>query len=381
MMPKYTKYLIAGILLIGAGALFYNKVYIPKTTYETVTPTKGDLSVEIFGIGNVGANHIYSIGSQTGGRILSIHTDAGKWVKKGDLLIEIDPVDIPQLLEEAKIAAKKAVSEYNATEKELVSLYAQRQLAEVTYRRYAKLKAQSFASKAEYDKAKADLGVIDAQIAATKAHIQSAKMEITRAQKSVQALEEKASRYTIYAPIDGYVTTRKAEVAQTVLPSQTILQIVDPKSVWVQTYIDEKLAGSVKVGQDATIRLRSQLEKRFVGKVSRIVPESDPVTKEREVDVAFEDLPMPFYMNEQAEVTIASKTYHDVLKVPVRALNYYQGRSGVWVEKEGKAHFVPLKILVRGRTEAAVEGLDGDSRILIEAANKKPLKEGASVHG
>jgi RND family efflux transporter MFP subunit len=379
-MRTLVKYLLILLLVAGAGTLFYQKVYIPKTTYKTASSTKGDLSVEVFGIGNVGANHIYTITSQTGGKILSLHTDEGSWVKKGDLLATIDTVDMPQLLEEAKIAVKKAYSELNATTKELESLFAQKHLAQITYRRYAKLKAQSFASKAEYDKAKADLDVIDAQIAATKAHIASAQMEVTRSQRGVDALKEKLSRYQIHAPADGYVISRTAEVAQTVLPSQAIFQIVDPQSVWVKTYIDEKLSGSVKTGQKATIQLRSQYEKRFSGTVARIVAQSDPVTKEREVDVRFDTLPLPFYMNEQAEVSIASKTYKDVVKLPANALSFYNKQSGVWVEKEGKAHFIPLKIIARGHHEVAVEGIDEGTTVLIETPKNKPLKEGAGVH-
>jgi len=379
-MRTLTKYLLIALVVAGLGTLFYKKVYIPKTTYETVTATKGDLSVEVFGIGNVGANHIYTITSQTGGKILSLHTDEGEWVKKGDLLVTIDPIDIPQLLEEAKISVSKSDSELNATRKELESLFAQKALAQITYRRYAKLKAQSFASKAEYDKAKADLDVIDAQIAATKAHIASAQMETQRAQKAVEALEQKLARYTIYAPADGYVISRSAEVAQSVLPSQPIFQIVDPASVWVKTYIDEKRSGSVKVGQHATIQLRSQYEKRFEGTVARIVAQSDPVTKEREVDVRFNKLPLPFYMNEQAEVSIASKRYTGVVKIPSKALSFYEQKSGVWVERDGKAHFIPLSIIARGHTEVAVKGLEEGERILVETPKNKPLKEGASVH-
>ena len=379
-MQKLLKYIILAVLILVGGTLFYKKVYIPKTTYETVTSSRGDLSVEVYGIGNVGAKYIYSITAQTGGKILSILTDEGKWVKKGDLLITMDSVDIPQLFEESKIAMQKAESEFVATQKELESLAAQKRLAQITYARYEKLKKQSFASKAEYDKAKADLDVIEAQIDATKAHIRSAKMEISRSQKAVEALKEKMARYSIYAPVDGYVISRSAEIAQTVLPSQPILQIVDPKDVWIKTYIDEKISGNVKVGQKAEITLRSQYEKRFSGSVKRIVAQSDPVTQEREVNVAFDTLPLPFYMNEQAEVSIASKHYKDVVKVPIRALSYYKEKIGVWTQEGGKAHFVALKVLARGHSEAAVEGLDADMELLIESGKKKTLKEGSSVH-
>jgi len=379
-MQKSLKYTLAVLFITAGGVLFYNKVYIPKTTYETVHPSVGNLSVEVFGIGNVGAEHMYNITAQTGGKILSLMTDEGKWVKKGDLLITIDSIDIPQLLEEAKISAKKAQSEYIAAQKELDSLSAQKQLAQITFNRYAKLNKQSFASKAEFDKAKADRDVIDAQIAVSKAHIASAQMEVSRAQKGVEALQQKLSRYRVYSPVDGYVVSRNAEVAQSVLPSQTILEIVDPGSIWIKAFIDEKISGNIKVGQKVMIKLRSQYEKRFTGYVKRIVAQSDAVTEEREVNVAFDKIPIPFYINEQAEVNIASKTYKDVIKIPSEVLTYYKERSGIWTAKEGKAHFVPLKIIARGNNETAVTGIDKDTVILLEASNKKPLKEGAGIH-
>jgi len=379
-MSKLLKYALIAAVLLAAAVLFYKKVYIPKTTYETVNSTKGDLSVEVFGIGNVGAKYIYNITAQTGGKILSIKTDEGEWVKKNDLLITVDSVDIPQLLEEAELSVRKARSEFVASQKELQSLLAQKRLAQITYTRYAKLKKRSFASKAEYDKAKADLDVIDAQIAANQAHTRSADMEVLRAEKAVSGIKEKLERYQVYAPVDGYVIARSAEVAQSIVPSQTVLQIVNPDDVWIKAYIDEKISGGIKVGQKAEITLRSQYEKRFSGTVKRIAAQSDAVTQEREVNVAFDKLPLPFYINEQAEVSIASKTYKDVVKVPLKALAYYKEKTGVWTEKSGKAHFVPLGVLARGQHEAVVTGIDDNREILIESGKKKTLKEGADVH-
>jgi len=379
-MKTILKYIsiLASIALLGF--VFYKKVYIPKTTYKTLTSTKGNLSVEIFGIGNVDAEHIYPISSQTGGKILAIHTDEAQWVKKGDLLVEIDSIDIPQLINEANISVSKASSEANATLQELKSLYAQQHLALITYQRYAKLKTHSFVSKAEYDKAKADLDAINAQIQATKAHLSSSRMEINRAKEALKALQQKLSRYKIYSPTDGYVISRDAEVSQSVLPSQSILKVVNPNTVWIKAYIDEKISGQVKIGQSATIKLRSQYEKRFKGKVVRIVPQSDPITKEREVDVSFDKLPMPFYINEQAEVTIASKTYTNIVKIPSSALSFYNSKSGVWTQKDSKAHFIPLEIVARSNKEVAVKGISEDTTILVESPNNKPLKEGASIH-
>ena len=379
-MNKILKYLVF-ILIIGAvGFIFYKKVYIPKTTYKTVISTKGDLNVEVYGVGNVGANHIYKINSQIGSKILTINTDEGKWVKKGELLVTFDTVDMPKILEEAKIAVDKAKSELTASQKELSSLLTQKNLSQITYNRYLKLRKQSFVWKAEFDKVKTDLSVINSQIDVSKAHINSAKIEVIKAFKNVEAIEEKLKLYKIYSPIDGYVIARHAEVAQTVNPSQGILDIVDPDSVWIKTYIDERISGTIKVNQKATIKLRSYPHKEFNGTVVKIVAQSDLVTQEREIDVKFDKLPIPFYINEQAEVKINSQTFKNVVKIPIEALTYYNKESGVWVKNLNKAHFIPLEIIARGATQLAVKGIKDGETILIETAKNKPLKEGASLH-
>ena len=379
-MNRVIKYAVAALVVVAGVTLFYNKVYIPKSTYEKVIPTEGDLRVSVFGIGNVGAKDIYSVNALVGGKVVRITKEAGDWVKKGELLLVMDPVDLPELLQEAKIAVKKATLEYEASKKELASLFAQKRLALVTYKRYAKLKEHSFASQSEYDKAKADLDAVDAQIAASRARIKSAAAEIERAGKNVEALEVKLSKYNVFAPVDGYVIAREAQKGESVVPTQPILEIVDPKTVWIKAYIDEKISGAVKVGQKATITLRSQSDKKFSGVVKRIAPQSDAVTEEREVDVAFETLPIPFYMNEQAEVLIATKVLKNVVKVPLNLLIHKGDKVGVWVDNGSKAHFNVVNVKGMNSTEAAVEGLTLQQKLILPAPNKKPLSEGSGIH-
>jgi len=379
-MKSIKKYLIILAILIVVGFVFYNKVYIPKTTYETISATKGSIDVEIFGIGNVGAKNIYSINAQTGGKILKLFTDEGEWVKKGDLLATIDSVELPKLLDESKISVEKSKSELIASQKELESLNAQKVLAKLTYDRYSKLKKQSFASQSEYDKAKADLDVIEAQIKVTNARIKSANIEIVRSQKGVESLEVKLSRFKVYAPVDGYVILKLVEVAQTLTPSQTIFEIVDPKTVWIKAYIDEKLSGSIKVGQNAKIMLRSQRDVKYKGVVKRIVAKSDAVTQEREVDVAFENLPIPFYIEEQAEVLIATKHLDNVIKVPSNVVKYKNGNPCLWIKKDSKATCKSVEIIAKTQDEVAVNNFDMNVEILITNPKKKPLTEGMSIH-
>ena len=380
-MNKRIKYIIIAILVIVGIVLFYKNVYIVKTTYKTLSPKVANLDIKVFGIGNVSAKDIYSITAQTGGKIISILTDEGQWVKKGDLLITIDPVDMPELVQEMLISVEKTKSELKALIKESESLNAQKELALITYKRYEKLVKQSFVSKSEFDKAKTDLNALTAQLEATLVRIESSKIEVQRTQKNADSLKTKLSRFQIYAPVDGYVISKSAEVAQNVASSTTILKIVDPKTLWIRAYIDEKISGDIKVGQKAEITLRSQSNKQFTGYVKRIVAQSDAVTQEREINVAFDELPIPFYINEQARVTINAKTISNAITIPLNTLKVEDGKEGVWTLIDNKAYFKELNIQAKGDNEAAIiSGIKTEDIIIIPDSSKKALSEGMRIH-
>lgn len=379
-MKNWIKYTIIATFITIGGALFYNKVYVVKSTFETTKPIVGDLHVSIRGIGNVDAKNIYAITAQTGGKIENIFFDEGEWVKKGDLLLSIDPVDMPMLLGEAKLALKKSGHEAASAKDNKESLEAQKVLLQATYDRYKKLLEQKFVSKAEYDKAKSDLQNINAQINSSKAKIASAASEELRGQKSIEAIGAKLERLKIYSPINGYVIAKEAEKNQYVLPSAPIFKIVDPKTLWVKANIDERLANQVKVMQKATIKLRSKPNEKIKGTLQRVVAMSNAVTLEREVNIGFDVTPETFYINEQAEVNIEVAQHENVLKIPLKLLVAKEGKKGVWVAEGNNAFFKPVTILAQNDEEAAIDsGIDTNTELLLIAPSNKPLSDGMKI--
>ena len=378
-MKAVVKY---GILLAAIAALatfIYFKVFIPKHTFATIQPTTGSIQVTVQGIGNVSALNIYAITAQTGGRILQILTDEGEQVKKGDLLVVMDGVDLPQQLTMAESALIQAKYEVQALQEELNNQRAQEKLLKITYSRYKKLLKQQFIAKSEYDKALADLQGIQAAIAATLSRIQSSQTGILVAEKNIEALQEKTDRLRVHAPVDGVVILREAEVAQYVQPSTPILQIVDPATLWVETKIDERISGRVKVGQQATIVLRSQPEKEYRGEVKRIDAMTDLVTRERKINVTFSAIPTPFFINEQARVTIAILRHDNVVKVPLKVVVQKEGKPGMWVVENNRAHFVAIDKLAVSETEMAMTQGTTDAEVIVPDKKKKSLSEGMRI--
>lgn len=379
-MNKWLKYGLITLFIALLGVIFYNKVYVVKSTFATTKPTKGDLNVTIRGIGNVDAKNIYTVTAQTGGKIEEIYFDEGMWVKKGDLLLVIDAVDFPMQLDEIKLSLKKASHEADAAQGNLLSLEAQKGLIEATYNRYTKLLEQKFVSQAEYDKAKSDFKNIEAQIHAAKSQIASANSEQMRLKKSIEAMQEKIERLKVYAPVDGYVISKEAEKSTYVLPSAVIFKIVDPSTLWVRANIDERAAGRVQVGQRATIKLRSKPNEKIEGTLQRVVAMSNAVTLEREVNIGFDKIPKHFFINEQAEVSIEVAQHKDVLKIPLQVLTKHEGKKGIWVSEQSRAYFKPLTLGEKSDDEAIVlSGIDANSDILIPQMNKKPLSEGMKI--
>lgn len=379
-MNNFIKYSIAILVIALLAGIFYIKVYIPKTTFTTIQPTLGELHVSVRGIGNVSALNIYSITAQTGGKILEILTDDGKWVKKDDLLVVMDGVDLPQQLEVAKANFRKSQFEEMALQSELNNQKAQKALLQITYNRYERLKEQGFASASEYDKANAELKSIDASIKATVSRIDSAKAAVVVASKNIDALHVKIDRLKVYAPVDGYVISKEAEVAQNVLPSTAILKIVDPTTLWVQAKIDERISAQIELNQKATITLRSQPDKIYEGVVKRIGAMSDNVTLEREIYIAFEHIPEPFYINEQAEVNIDVKTYTNIIKVPLKVIVEKNGKIGMWIAKDNHAHFLNIEKIAQNNSEIAISNVDENTQIIVPDTAEKPLSENMKIN-
>jgi multidrug efflux pump subunit AcrA (membrane-fusion protein) len=151
--------------------------------------------------------------------------------------------------------------------------------------------------------------------------------------------------------------------------------------VWIKAFVDEQISGSVRVSQDATITLRSQSNKTFKGKVERISAKSDAVTQEREMHISFDTLPTPFYMNEQAQVSITTDVLNGLFIIDAVLVVQNSGKTGVWISKDSTAHFVELSIVARSNKLVGVKsGVDESTKILVPNLNKKTLSEGMKIH-
>ena len=375
-MKKYLIYsVIFGVVVLGV----YQKIYLPKHTFETIRATIGDMVVRVNGVGNVGAKDIYSVGSIYGGKVFSFEVDEGEFIKKGDLIAQIDPVDLADKIAEQEANVKKLENDTKTLVLERQNAMLQYDYQEEIFKKYHTLFQKGSLSQMDFKKytTNRDTAKIAVEVIASKTA--SLKSQIAQINANINGLKERLARYTILAPQEGYIVKKLVSNTQIINPNQTLIEIVTPKDVWVETHIDTRISGEVKRGNIATIQLRSSPIK-YQGVVSHIKPINNEVTNEREIDVSFETLPIPFYLAEQAIVDIEIRTLKNITRVPLKALTIYNEKSGVWIATEGVVSFKALDILAYSDKYIATKEISTEEILVIPNPKNKALKNGMKIY-
>ena len=373
------KSLIYIIIIALIGFVFYKKIFIPKHTFEITHAISGDMSVNINGVGNIRAEDIYKIGSVYGGKVLSFNIKEGDFIKKGDLIATIDSIDLSDKILEQEANIKKLNNDIKSINLDKQSASTQYNYQEEIFIKNRKLFSKKVISELDFKKYKTNRDVAKFSVESLSSKINSLYNQITQIEANTNGLKSRLSRYTIVAPIDGYITKKLISNFQIITPNQTLIEIVNPKDVWIETHIDTRISGEVRVGDIATIRLRSS-NKKHLGKVINIKPINNSVTNEREIDIGFDNLPIPFYMEEQAIIDIKIRELKNIIKIPLSALSIHKEKNGVWIEKNSIIEFKALKILAYSNKFGATKDISVDDILVIPNPKKKALKNGMKIY-
>lgn len=348
--------LLAAILVVGFGMVVARSGPLSPIQVTTLRVEAGSLSPAIFGIGTVEARRSYLIGPTAAGRVKAVHADVGETVKAGQLLAEIDPVDLDERLRSTEAAYARAASAVTAAEAQRKDALARRQLAELNAKRYRDLGGKNFVSASAIEGKQQELDSAQAAVDASEANLLGARQEQLRLKADQDGIRQQRGNLRLLAPRDGLVISRDAEPGSTVIAGQAVLRMVEPDSLWVKARLDQGRSLGLAVGQAVDIVLRSNASMPLTGKVARIEPVSDSVTEERIAQIAFERIPEGLSVGEMTEVTVNTGATQSGLLLPNAAIKQMPQGSGVWKLKEGKPSLTPVKL---GSTS-----LDGNVRIL-----------------
>ena len=325
------------------------------------------LQPALFGIGTVEARFTYRIGPTFAGRVKRLDVHVGDRVKAGQLLGEMDPVDLDDRVRSQEAMLKRAEAAIRETT-------ARHSFADTQAQRYEQLFAVRSTSEEALTTKRQELQIADAALSA-------AREDLVRARSDLGALRAQRGNLRLVAPVDGIVTLRDADPGTTVVAGQAAVELIDPKSLWVNVRFDQISASGLAADLPASIVLRSRNGQHLKGRVLRIEPRADAVTEETLAKIVFDAAPVPLPpLGELAEVTLDLPPLPAMPVIPNAAVQRQGNQLGVWKIVDGEASFAPVKL---GRSDLdghvqVLEGLKDGDRVVVYS--EKALGSKSRIH-
>ena len=326
----------------------------------------GVISPSLFGIGTVEVRYTYKIGPTYAGRVKNLDVHVGDYVKAGQVLGEMEPIDLNDRVRSQESVLKRAQAA-------LAEAEARKVFAEKQVQRYAQLLDVQAVSEESIAIKRQDLQVADAALSVAHA-------DIARARSDGKGLIAQRSNLRLIAPVAGVVAVRDADPGTTIVAGQAVVEVIDPKSLWVNVRFDQISASGLAADLPAHIALRSRSDQTLQGKVLRVEPIADVVTEEMLAKITFDNQPEPLpSLGELAEVTVDLPALPAVPLIPNTALQREEDKVGVWRIVDGDLSFAPLKL---GASDLngfvqVLEGLQEGDQIVVYS--QKQLKANSRI--
>jgi HlyD family secretion protein len=437
-MTRKKKVLIGvGVVLI-LGAIAFANFKFKKSEGVAVnveTIKTRDLEAIVSASGKIQPERLVNISADTMGRVTDLRFEEGDRVKKGQFLLQIDPRLLKSAVEQGQASLQASRSQIEQLRVAAESARAAFGQAKTEYDRQQQLWKQGLTTRQALDTAKSTLDMRQAELNSAEKQVQTQQL---RAQQEAAALESaryNLSKVRIESPIDGIVTRRNIEEGETVVvgtmnnAGTVLATIADMSVIEAQVEVDETDIPSVALGQPAKITIDAMPGKTFNGKVAEIgnspIQESTQaasagtqatnfLVKVRVTD-QIPDVRPGFTCT--AEITTATRK--NVVSVPIQAttvrevvvdkegnlvrepqtdkrrrrsttnleaseLQPGQERKeleGVFVVRDGKAVFVPVKTGIAGdKYFEVLSGVKaGDQVIVGPFSSVRELGDGAAV--
>lgn len=370
------RYLLVLLGLGVAGAAVFLFAFMRPLPVEVARPAE-NVPIRVFGLGTVEARILSKIGFEVGAALVELNADHGDRVNEGDVLARLHSGEQEARIAKARagvVTAEAAVKMVEAAVGKARAVLAQKKQ---TNKRKQVLVARQTVSVESAEEAQMEEEVATAELAVTISDVAVARAALEDARAQYEYEMVLLDQHTLRAPYDSIVVARHKELGSVLTAGEPLFTLVAPETVWALAYVDEARAGGIRVGQPAEVRLRSLPRQRFQGHVVRIDIESDRVSEERRVYIAWDRRPENFHLGEQAEAFITTAVLDEALLVPETAVDGFDGTHGtVWTVEDGALQRRPVAFGHRtldSRLEI-IDGLPDGARAV--TALRSGLREG-----
>jgi multidrug efflux system membrane fusion protein len=344
-------------------------------------------------VGTVASTATSPLASKIMGQVRAIRVREGDRVRAGQVLVEIEARDVAASVARARAGVAEAEQSLVETDRAVeaavqarAAAAASRDLAKVTFERYAKLVEARAASRQEFDEVEARYKVASAELerASTDVDMQRARRaqslaRIDEARAESQGASVTLGYATIVAPADGIVVAKSAEVGMMAQPGVPLLTIENGSAYRLEASVEESCVARLRLGAEVPVRIDALGGLDVTGSVAQIVPAADPASRSVVVKI---DLPVSRDLRSgQYGVAAFPAGERVVIAVPRGALVERGQLTGIFVVDD--SNLARLRFVTTGeRSGDSVEilsGLDEGQRFVAEGVGG--LADGRKVAG
>lgn len=279
------------------------------------------------------------LGFRVGGKIVARKVEVGSLVKRGQVLMQLDPQDL-QLAQLQSAAVVKAAQ-------------SNRDLARAEQQRYEDLRARNFVSQA----------VLDAKQTA----FQAAQASFDQATAAARNQSNQTGYATLIANADGVVTGVDAEVGQVVAAGTPVLRVAETREKEVVIGIPEDQVELLRQVKDIRIHLWADPATVIEGTLRELSPVADPVSRTFTARIALPAESAQVRLGMTAYVTFVSKIPPGMIRVPLSALVLDKLTTSVWVVEKGAVSLVPVQITGPAGNDMLLSGGVSAGQVIVTA--------------
>jgi HlyD family secretion protein len=431
--------IVLGVILVGAAVVAANLYYRRETGLNVAAEAlrNRDLEAIVSASGKVQPKRQVNVSANTTGRVTRVAVEEGERVKAGQFLLEIDPKQLEGQLQRGEASVAAAQSSLQSARTSVEQGRANLDLARQNLKRQEDLWKEGLTTRENLERAQNDVAVREAELRARQQDIETNEARIRQEQASLSTTRYNLNQIIITAPMDGLVTRRSIEEGETAVlgtmnnAGSVLLTIADMSVIEAEVEVDETEIPTVAVGQEARVTIDAVPDRTFRGRVTEIgnspVQTNTQNTGQRQattfkVVITLEDQVPDIRPGFTCTAEITTAKRKDVVSVPIQALTVremlYNDKNemvretptrrrrgsgvelptvsasnepppghtrketeGVFVIRDGKAVFAPVKIGIAGEQYfEVVEGLKaGDQVITGPFSSVRELSDGESV--
>ncbi len=309
-------------VLAFAAALALAACSKPAEKTEDIRPVRaikiaaGNVDVSNEYSGEVRARVESRLGFRVGGKIVSRKVDVGTLVKRGQVLMQLDPQDLVLAQAQAKAG--------------LYSAESNRDLAKAELQRYKDLREKNFVAAT----------VLDSKQTAFKA----AQASYEQAVAAYKNQSNQAGYATLVSDVDGVVTGIDAEAGQVVAAGTPVARVAQAGDMDVVVGIPEDQVNAIRQITDIRVRFWANPNQTVPAKLRELSPIADPTTRTFTAKVAIPSDAQGVKLGMTAYVTFGAKNPNAMIKLPLTALFQEKNATSVWIVENGAVRLVPVQV-------------------------------------